>query len=63
MEFTIHLTLGSILIFLGLLAIPIFCLIFKDCKENGWGPPLPITTLFFTLITWAVLIIIYIIFH
>ena len=63
MTFTIHLTLGMILVIIGLLAIPIFCRIFEDCKSGEWGPPLPVLTLFFTLVTWAILILIYIFFH
>jgi len=63
MEFTIHFTLGGVLIFLGLLAMPVLCMVFKDCESGGWGPPLPILTLFFTLVTWAILIITYVIFH
>jgi len=64
MDLHIHLTLGGVLIFLGIVIIPVLCMIFGDCKEDGgYLPPMPILTMFFTMVTWAILVIIYVIFH
>jgi len=64
MDLHIHLTLGGVLIFLGIIAIPILCKIFGDCEDSGgWFPPMPFATMFFTMVVWVMLIIIYVIFH
>jgi len=64
MDLHIHLTLGGILIVLGIVAIPVFCFLFGDCKDDGgYLPPMPFATMFFTMVVWVVLVIVYVVFH